>query len=244
VNCETPVANSSPSAALPVTTAVRTRKDAGRPIQSDTRRHTQPGVRRHATPIPVHISGTAVPDCFGELADIDAGTVYVRAERQIPDSSPVVISFQHTQLSGIVAGCQPAGEEWIVSIALSACKGRLDERIAHGEAGILGVVEGDRTSLHQCTIIDTSAFGMGLRLGFPVATGARICVETESMMVFGEVRHCHSKPDGEFIAGILIVDVVPDTRTESKFSVILNNLRWKLASSIRGRDVPAFRSFH
>jgi hypothetical protein len=143
-------------------------------------------------------------------------------ERQIPESSPVVISFHHTQLS----------------------KRRLDERIPHGEESILGIVEGDRTSLHKCTIIDTSAFGMGLRLAFPVDTGARICVETESMMVFGEVRHCHPRLDGEFIAGILIIDVVPDTRRESKFSVMLNNLRWKLASSIRGRDVPAFRSFH
>jgi hypothetical protein len=222
VNRETPVTN-----VFPATDVVRTRADARRPAQA----------------VAVHISGTAVPDCFGELADIDAGTVYVRSERQIPESSSVVISFHHTQLSGIVAGCRPAGPGWIVSIALSASRRRLDERIPHGEEGILGIVEDDRTSLHQCTIIDTSAFGMGLRLGFPVKTGARTCVETEPMMVFGEVRHCYPNLDGEFIAGILIVDVAPDTRNESKFSVMLNNLRWRLASSIRGRDVPAFRSF-
>jgi hypothetical protein len=118
----------------------------------------------------------------------------------------------------------------------------LNDRIPDGEEGLLGIVEGDRTHLRPCTIIDTSAFGMGLRLGFPIDTGARVCIETESMMVFGEVRHCHPKLDGQYIAGVLIVDVVPDVRSQSPFSVMLSNLRWKLASRIRGREVPAHRS--
>jgi hypothetical protein len=201
--------------------------------------------RRSATqPIPVHISGTAVPDCFGELADIDSGIVYVRAERQVAEAASVSVFFHHTELSGIVAGCQPSGGEWIVSIALAARKRRLEDRIPGGEEGILGVVEGDRTSLRRCTITDTSTFGIGLRLASPVETGARVCIETESIIVFGEVRHCQAEPDGNFKAGVMIVDVVPDTRNENKFSVMLNNLRWKLAASIRGRDVPACRSFH
>jgi hypothetical protein len=178
------------------------------------------------------------------LVGIDAGTLYVRSERQIPESSSIVVSFDHVQLSGVVAGCQPDEEEWVISVALASCKRRLDERIPSGGESVIGVVEGDRTTLRPCTIVDTSSFGLGLCLAFPIDPGARVCVETESMMVFGEVRHCHARPDGQFVAGILIIDVVPDVRTQNMFSVMLNNLRWKLASSIRGRDVPAYRADH
>ena len=90
--------------------------------------------------------------------------------------------------------------------------------------------------------MNASYSGLGLQVSQPIQLGSRVYVETESMMVFGEVRHCHPRAEGEFIAGLLIIDVVPDVRTQNMFSVMLNNLRWKLASSIRGRDVPAYRA--
>ena len=211
-----------------------------------TRRADPPPVKS----TPVHISGATVPDCLCELSGIDTGVVCVRSERQIPESSAVVISFGRIQLSGVVAETRPTDEAWLISIALSSCRRRLDERIPHGSESVLGIVENGQTTLHPCTVIDTSTFGLGLRLSFPVDTGARICVETDSMMVFGEVRHCRPALDTfgsqgtatEYIAGVLIVDVVPDVRTQTRFSVMLNNLRWKLASGIRGREIPVYRA--
>jgi hypothetical protein len=200
--------------------------------------------RKAVRKIPVHISGTTVPDCFCSLVGIEAGILYVRSERQMSESSAIVVAFDHVQLSGVVAGCEPADKDWMISIALASCKRRLDERIPHGEESVIGIVEGGQTTLRQCIIIDTSSFGMGLRLSFPIDTGSRVCIETDSVMVFGEIRYCHPKMDGQFIAGVLIIDVVPDVRTQNQFSVMLNNLRWKLASSIRGRDVPTYRVNH
>ena len=198
--------------------------------------------RKAARTIPVHISGTTIPDCFCSLVGIEAGILYVRSERQMSESSPIVISFDHVQLSGVVAGCQPDEDAWMISVALASCKRRLEERIPLGEESAIGVLEKGQTTMRQCTIIDTSSFGMGLRLAFPIDTGSRVCIETNASMVFGEIRYCRSGTDGQFIAGVLIVDVVPDVRTQNQFSVMLNNLRWKLASSIRGRDVPAYRA--
>ena len=194
--------------------------------------------------ISVHVSGTTVPDCSCELVGIEAGTLYIRSDRQISESLSIVVSFDHVQLSGVIARCQPDEDEWVISVALASCKRRLEERIPHGEVSVIGVVEGDRTTLRPCNIVDALSFGLGLELSFAIDPGARVCVETESMMVFGEVRHCHARPDGQFAAGILIIDVVPDVRTQNMFSIMLNNLRWKLASSIRGRDVPAYRIDH
>lgn len=215
--------------------------DATVPATPELLTQANPRGARPLKRIPVNISGPDVPDCPCQLVGIDAGTLFVRSERQIPESSAIVVSLDHMQLSGMVAGCQPAEEDWVISVALASCKRRLDRRIPHGEESAIAVIESDRTKLRPCCIIDTSSFGLGLRLSFPIATGARVCVETETMMILGEVRHCHQKPDGDFIAGVLIVDVVSDLRTQSPFSVMLNNLRWKLASSIRGRDVPAYR---
>jgi hypothetical protein len=203
-----------------------------------------PGTHKAVRTIPVHITGTTVPDCFCALVGLEAGILYVRSERQMSESSPIVVSFDHVQLSGVVARCQPADEDWMITIALSSCRRRLEERIPHGEESVIGVVENGQTTLRSCTIIDTSSFGMGLRLSFPIDTGSRVCIETDSAMVFGEIRYCHPKLDGQFVAGVLIVDVVPDVRTQNQFSVMLNNLRWKLASSIRGRDVPTYRADH
>jgi hypothetical protein len=186
--------------------------------------------------IPVHISGANVPDCPCELIGVEAGTLLIRVERQIPESSGVIVNLNQMTLPGVVAECHPAGNWWTLSIVLSSRKRRLEERIPGGQEAAIGVVENGGARLRSCTIVDTSAFGMGLRLSFPLNPGARVCVETESMMIFGEIRHCNPKLNGDHIAGMLIVDVVPDVSRQSPFSIMLNNLRWKLASSLRGRE--------
>lgn len=191
--------------------------------------------------IPVHISGPQVPDCPCELVEVEAGTLFVRVERQIPESSAIVINLNQVKLPGVVSECRPIEDEWLLSIALASRKRRLDERIPNGQEAAIGVVENGQAKLRTCTIVDTSAFGMGLKLAFALNPGARVCVQTESMMIFGEIRHCNPKLNGEFIAGMLIVDVVPDVSRQSPFSIMLNNLRWKLASSIRGNNTPSHR---
>ena len=190
--------------------------------------------------IPVHITGQDVPDSPCELVGIDAGMIFVRSERQMAKSSSVAISLDQMQLSGVVAGCQPNETDWVIGIALSSRKRRLAERIPNGLEATIGIVEGDETSLHPCAIIDSTPFGLGLRLRSAIQSGAHVCVETDSGMILGEIKHCHPRLDGQFVAGVLILDVVPDSRTESRFSVMLNNLRWKLNSTIRGREVHAF----
>ena len=202
---------------------------------------TIPQPRKSSRQISVHISGTTVPDCFCELVGIDSGILYVRSERQIPESSSIFVAFDHVQLSGIVAGCHAAEQDWVISIALASCKRRLEERFPAGEKSVIGIVEHHGTTLREGSVIDASSSGLGLRLSQSIDPGARIYVETESTMVFGEVRHCRPTANGEYIVGVMIVEVVQDVRNQNMFSVMLNSLRWKLASSIRGRDLPAPR---
>jgi hypothetical protein len=185
-----------------------------------------------------------VPDCLCELVGIDAGILYIRSERQIPESSSIIVSFDHVQLSGSVAGCQPVESEWVISVALASCKRRLEQRMPAGELSVIGIIEHGGTTLRHGGVIDTSSSGLGIRIDRPIDTGTRVYVETRDMMLFGEVRHCRPTADGHFIAGVMIVEVVPDVRSQNAFSVVLDNLRWKLASAIRGKDIPAYRPDH
>jgi hypothetical protein len=172
---------------------------------------------------------------------IDAGVLYVRSERQIPESSPIIVSFDHVRVSGVVAACRPGERAWVISVALASCKRRLETRVENGEKCAVGIVESTGTTVREGSVVDQSSSGLGLRLLHPIDTGARVCVETQNMMVFGEVRYCRATLDDHFIAGVMIVEVVPDLHSQNQFSVMLSNLRWRLASSIRGKDVPAYR---
>lgn len=165
----------------------------------------------------------------------------MRSDRQIQELSRITVSFDHVQLDGRVAGCHPAERGWIVSVTLASGKQRLEERFPAGEKSLIGVIEHGGTVIHHGAVVDTSPSGLGLRLDKPIETGARVYVETQSMMVFGEVRHCRRLEVGYYVAGVMIVEVVPDVRSQSMFSLMLNSLRWKLNSpSIRARDLRAY----
>lgn len=204
---------------------MRDQRDVGRPVGR----------------IPVTISGPDVPDTAGYLVGVDAGTLYARSERQIAQASPIVISLDRVTLSGMVMESRPAEDEWIISIALPAGKRRLEERIPYGREGKIGIVENGKTDLRPCMILDASPHGLGIQLDFPVEIGAKICVEMESSVIFGEIRHSRVGSDGGYIAGILIVDVETDVKNQSAFTVMLNQLRWKIAAAIRGREAPVYR---
>jgi hypothetical protein len=185
----------------------------------------------------VRLAGKNVPDGDAELVGIDAGFLYLRTERRIVTDSPVTISFEQTQLSGYVSECQPTEDAWVVTIALASGK-RREARIPTGEQFTAGIVTANGTTQCLATVIDKSASGMGLRFPRHVAPGTRIYVEMDSVIVFGEVRHCSETTDGQFIAGVLIAEFRPDTRGRNKIEEVIDKVRWKLTSGIRGKSTP------
>src|SRR6185312_16526753 len=92
----------------------------------------RPEGARPATRIVVQISGQDVPDCPAFLEGVGAGVFFVRSERPIPANSSVTVLLENVQLPGIVAGCQPSGNTWLISIALTSSKHKLTEMIPHG----------------------------------------------------------------------------------------------------------------
>ena len=189
---------------------------------------------------PVRISGKNVPDGECELVGIDAGILYVRSERRIADGSPVTVSFDHTQLSGYVTGCQAAEDGWVISVELASGR-RSEARIPTGEQYTVGVVGNRGTTRCKGVVIDRSPSGLGLRFARAIAPGTRVYVEMESVMALGEIRHCRPAPEGGFVAGMAIAEFIPDVRSRSKFMEFLHKLRWKLGSGFRKRTAPVQR---
>lgn len=204
---------------------------------SDVYSQSSFGVGDFAERRSVRLSGKNVPDGDAELVGIDAGFLYLRTERRIVTDSAVTISFEQTQLSGYVTECQPTEDAWVITIALASGR-RREARIPTGEQFTAGIVSANGTTRCTATVIDKSASGMGLRFPRHVAPGTRIYVEMESVLVLGEVRHCSETTDGQFIAGVLIAEFRPDVRGRNKIEEVIDKVRWKLTSGIRGKNAP------
>lgn len=182
----------------------------------------------------MRISGPNVPDLPCELVRIDAGVLRVRCERRIADASPTTVSFDHIQLSGVVIGCRPIGDEWWISIGLVASR-RHEARFPASGKMIVGIVGIGGTTSYEATVTDVSQSGLGLCVPQSIRLATRIYVETESEMIMGEVRHCHPTGDGQFILGVMIVEVVPDFRTQGKLAAVWGQFRQKLVSTVLGK---------
>jgi hypothetical protein len=207
------------------------------PVVPGSQARTELPRRKLAARRPVRISGKTVPDGYCELVGLDAGVLYVQSERRIPETSPVTVSFDHTQLSGYVTECQPTEREWVIAIALASGR-RREARIPTGEEYTVGIVGNRGTRRCRATVIDRSSSVLGLLFSRAVAPGTRVYVEMESVMALGEIRHCRATPDGQFIAGVAIAEFIPDVRSRSRFRQILDKIRWKLGSGFRSRGAP------
>ena len=57
-------------------------------------------------------------------------------------------------------------------------------------------------------IVDMSPSGMGLELEKPIPRGAKICINLEQGLAFGEIRFSRQKPNGVHSAGFLLEEYI------------------------------------
>src|SRR6185437_8257265 len=177
--------------------------------------------------IQVRIFGPRIPDSIGELIDIRDGVLRVRCDRPLPDGMLARISLDQIQISGAVLGCIPIDAGWGVSIALSFSR-RREARIACNGKVTAGVMSVHGTRSYEASLVDVSPSGLSLRFPVSVRIAARIYVETESEMLIGEVRHCRPAEGGEFVIGVMLIEVVKDARVEGQFASLWANMRRRL----------------
>jgi len=185
---------------------------------------SEPRAAQKPSGIAVRIFGARIPDSIGELVDIEDGVLRIRCERRLPDGALARISLDQIQISGTVLGCIPMGSDWSVSVALSFSR-RREARIPCTGKVIAGVMNVHGATSYEAALVDVSPSGISLRLPVAVPIAARIYVETESEMLIGEVRHCRPAGSGEFVAGMMLIDVVKDARFGGRFASVWGNVR-------------------
>jgi hypothetical protein len=186
---------------------------------------------RQPAGIEVRVFGPRIPDSIGELIDIRDGVLRVRCERRLPDGMLARISLDQIQISGTVLGCIPADSGWDISVALSFSR-RREARIACTGKVTAGVMSVHGTRSYEASLVDVSPSGLSLRLPVSVRIAARVYVETESEMLIGEVRHCRPADGGDFVAGVMLIEVVKDARSEGQFASLWANMRRRLGLAL------------
>jgi len=68
-----------------------------------------------------------------------------------------------------------------------------------------------------------------------------IFVETESVLVVGEVRYCNERQKGRFDAGVEVTDVLSDIKSVQNSPGVLKTIRRKLAEAILGEPITISR---
>jgi hypothetical protein len=218
------------------------RKNAERNIATiDTPVDSRPQAAHRPTGIAVRIFGARIPDAVGELIDIREGVLRIRCERRLPDGALARISLDQIQISGTVLGCTPMGGEWGVSIALSFSR-RREARIPCTGKVTAGVMSAHGTSSYEAALLDVSPSGLSLSLPVPVRIAARVYVETESEMLIGEVRHCRPAGGGEFVVGVMLIEVVKDARVQGQFASLWGNMRRRLGFALGLQRMSGGRS--
>jgi len=183
------------------------------------------------TGIAVRIFGARIPDSIAELIDIREGVLRIRCERRLPDGALARISLDQIQISGTVLGCIPMGGDWAVSVALSFSR-RREARIPCNGKVTAGVMSVRGARAYEASLLDVSPSGLSLRLPVQVRIAARIYVETESEMLIGEVRHCRPANGGDFVVGVMLIEVVKDARVEGPFTSLWGNMRRRLGFAL------------
>jgi hypothetical protein len=158
----------------------------------------------------------------------------IRCERRLPAGAAARISLDQIQISGTVLGCNPMEDDWGVSVALSFSR-RREARIPCGGRVTAGVMGMRGTRAYEASLVDVSPSGVSVRLPVPVKVATRIYVETESEMLLGEVRHCRPAGGGEFVAGVMLIEVVKDSRAEGQFAALWGRMRRRLGFDNRLR---------
>jgi hypothetical protein len=68
-------------------------------------------------------------------------------------------------------------------------------------------VAGESTQL-QARIVDMSPSGMGIEVATMVPSGAKVCINLEQGLAFGEIRFCRQKSPGVFLTGFALQEYI------------------------------------
>lgn len=144
------------------------------------------------------------------LRDIGHGRVHLYAGEMIMPETRVVVAFEQFTMNGEVKYCTSRGNLYTVSVDVTTTPAsqRREPRFPVDIPGKVILMSDSGTMAFRGVITDFSRSGLGLTVPVAVEVGSIACIETATMLVVGEVRHCRTEGEGRFVAGLAMSDVL------------------------------------
>jgi hypothetical protein len=162
--------------------------------------------------VAVTVVGGNRPAFTGTLLSIGSGQLHFRSDRWVEPGRQIAAGFDHIAVKGTVIYCKwrnEGGYLTCVDVATESAQQRREPRFPIDMPGTVILLGNHGASLMNGVIRDISSSGLGLRIPSEAPVSSTVCVETATLLVVGEVRHCSTVPSG-FSVGVLLTDVFSD----------------------------------
>jgi hypothetical protein len=148
-----------------------------------------------------------------------------------------VLKFDHVAIPGTVLASRKNEDFYRTCVEVTPSDHvRRDPRFPLDEPCFISVLgNGDETRI-KGLLTDFSKSGLGLHSKGYVEIGTMVYVETRSLLIAGEVRHCRPRQNGTFTVGLETTDIFSDFR-ERRSLPIFYRFRRCLAELILGHPV-------
>ena len=171
------------------------------------------------------------------LRGIANGQIHLLAPNRVPDATKVMLKFDHVAIPGKVLSSRQDQDSFSTCVeTIPSDHVRRAPRFPIDESCLVSVLDcGDGTRI-KGWLTDFSKSGLGLHAGSYVEIGTRIYVETRSLLIAGEVRHCRPRSNGTFTVGVETTDIFSDFRERHSLPLIYRFRRY-LAELILGHPL-------
>jgi hypothetical protein len=191
--------------------------------------------------VELRIANSDAPAWHCALIGIAYGRVHLYADRAVTAETRVIVKFKAVTLEAIVQWCEPKDSGYRVSVSVTAEleNRRREPRLPIQQPAVIMSLS-DNTITADCTLTDVSRSGLRAQLREPLAVGAMVCIETEAIIISGEVRRCQQHHEYHEI-GVEITDILTNADTPDGNMGVVDGLRWKLAEFIVGKRLSVAR---
>jgi hypothetical protein len=162
--------------------------------------------------LPIRMSLEDGSTATSSLVAIGYGQVHLQSQRWIEPGQRVSLQFRRISLQGIALYSKPRKTGFLSCLELDcgSDQERKEPRFPLNLPAEIAVLGEEGIVAVQGFIKDISPSGLGLRMPLPVEVSCTLCVETETLLIVGDVRRCAMTQDGHYVVGVRLTDILPD----------------------------------
>jgi hypothetical protein len=143
--------------------------------------------------------------------EIANGQIHLLAPNSLADATKVTLKFDHVAIPGTVLSSRQSEDFYRTCVEVTPSDHvRRDPRFPLDESCFVSVLESGDENRIKGYLTDFSKSGLGIRSESYVEIGMMVYVETRSLLIAGEVRHCLPRLDGTLKVGLETTDIFSD----------------------------------